>query len=426
MSVDRALSLADLADAARRRLPPSIYGYVNGGSEDQSSLIGNRRAFDRWRFLTHPLVDVSQRSQMVEIFGTAYASPVGISPMGVSGLCCFDGDVALAKAAASAGVPSVLSAASTVPLERVMREAPGTWYQAYVPAQHDVIAPLIERLKAAGVGVLVITVDVQIASTRENELRNGFSIPLRPSPRLVAGALMRPRWLIETFARTLRHGVPHFENFTAGSGGRIISAVKGDHRAGRAAMTWDDIRWIRDRWPGRLVVKGILRPEDAAAAQQTGADGIFVSNHGGRQLDGAVAPLDVLPAIVAAAPKLTVLLDGGVRRGTDVLKALALGARAVFIGRPAMYGLAVAGEAGAARALALLRREIDVDLALLGCPDVRLLSLDYLVPQDRLPLVPGGRTASGPTPKAHTPDHCDGRDIRPAAAWSSQKSVETR
>ncbi|MGK6305772.1 alpha-hydroxy acid oxidase [Variovorax sp. DT-64] len=386
MRPERALSIDDLAKGARRRLPPSIHGYVSGGSEDHASLDGNRAAFGRWRFLTRPLVDVSKRSQAIALFGTTYASPVGIAPMGVSGLCCFDGDVALARAAARAQVPSVLSAASTTPLERVMREAPGTWYQAYLPAQHAVIDPLLERLKAAEVGVLVITVDVQIASVRENELRNGFSIPLRFTPRLMAGGLMRPRWMVETFARTvLKQGIPHFENFTAARGGRIITAAKGDHRAGRAAMTWDEVARIRDRWPGRLVIKGILRPEDARSAQQIGADGIFVSNHGGRQLDGAVAPLDVLPAIAAAAPALTLLLDGGVRRGTDVLKALALGAHAVFIGRPAMYGLAFGGEAGAAHALALLRREIDVDQALLGCPDVRQLGPDWLLRDGHLP-----------------------------------------
>lgn len=386
MNVSQALSIADLAEAARRRLPPSIYGYVSGGSEDHASLDGNLAAFRRWRFRPRPLVDVSQRSLSVEVFGTHHAAPLGIAPMGVSGLCCFDGDVALARTAAAAGLPSILSAASTIPLERVMREAPGTWYQAYLPARPEVIAPLLERLKAADVGVLVITVDVQIASVRENELRNGFSIPLRFTPRLMAGGLMRPRWMVETFMRTLlRQGIPHFENFTATRGGRIITAAQGDHRAGRAAMTWDTISWIRERWAGRLVIKGILRAEDAQRAQQLGCDGVIVSNHGGRQLDGAVAPLDVLPGIVAAAPGFTVMLDGGVRRGTDALKALALGARCVFVGRPAMYGLAAGGEAGAARALELLRREIDVDLALLGCSNVADLNPDFLIPETLRP-----------------------------------------
>lgn len=381
-----ALSIADLAAMARRRLPPGVYGYVSGGSEDQASLRANRAAFDRWRFLPRPLVDVSARSQSVELFGQRHASPLGISPMGISGVCAYDGDMALARAARQAQVPFVLSAASTVPLERVAAANPGMWYQGYLPARREVIGPLLARVAAAGVEVLVVTVDVPIAAVRENELRNGFSVPLRFSPRLLWGGAIRPRWVIETFARTLlRQGVPHFENFTAERGGPIITAAKGDHRAGRAAMTWDEIAWIRDHWRGKLVIKGVLRAQDARQAQAVGADGVFVSNHGGRQLDGAIAALDALPAIAAAAPRLTRILDGGVRRGTDVIKALALGAHAVFVGRPAMYGLAAGGQRGAEHALALLRREIDVDLALLGCPDVAALDRSYLCRADTVP-----------------------------------------
>lgn len=383
MGLETALSVADLEARARRRLPPCVFGYVSGGSEDQASLRANREAFGRWQMLPRPLVDVSRRTQTTELFGTTYSSPVGIAPMGVAGLCYFEGDVALAKAGAAARMPAILSAASMIPLERIIREAPGTWYQAYLPADRGVIGPMLERLKAVEVPVLVVTVDVQVASTRENELRNGFSIPLRFTPRLMIGGAIRPRWMVETFARTLlRHGIPYFENFTAARGTRIVTAAKGDHRSGRAAMTWDEIRWMRERWPHRLVVKGILRPEDAVAAREAGADGIIVSNHGGRQLDGAIAPLDALPAIVAAAPGLTVMLDGGIRRGTDVIKAVALGASCVFVGRPAMYGLAIGGEAGVAFALELLRREIDVDLALLGCPDTARLDRSFLACAD--------------------------------------------
>lgn len=386
MHHSRALSIADLADIARRRLPRSIFGYVSGGSEDQSSLASNRLAFDRWRFLTHPLVDVSQRSQSVDIFGTRYDMPVGIAPMGVTGLCAFEGDLAMARAAARTGAPCVLSGASTVPLERVMQAAPGTWYQAYVPAREDVIGPLLARLRAAQVEVLVVTVDVPIASTRENELRNDFRIPLKLTPRLMAGGVLRPRWMIETFVQTLlKGGIPRFENFTATRGARIIDAPQGDHRAGRASMRWETIAWIRDQWPGRLVIKGLLRAEDARHAQALGCDGVIVSNHGGRQLDGAVATLDALPAMVAAAPGLTLMLDGGVRRGTDVLKAMALGAACVFVGRPAMYGLAAGGEDGVIKALSLLKKEIDVDLALLGCPTVGGLGRGYLVRDGELP-----------------------------------------
>jgi L-lactate dehydrogenase (cytochrome) len=373
------LSIADLERAARRRLPPSIYGYVIGGSEDESSLRANRAGFERWNFIPRPLVDVSQRSQETELFGKRYASPLGISPMGVTGLCRFDGDRALARAAGELNLPFILSGASTTPLEKVAEALPGMWFQAYIPSKREVITPLIKRVAAAGIDTLVVTVDVPIASVREIEVRNGFSVPLRLSRKLVLGGLSRPRWMLETFARTLlKQGIPHFENFTATRGGPIITAVSGDHRAGRAGLCWEDMRWLREQWQGKLVIKGILHPEDARNARAVGADGIIVSNHGGRQLDGAIAPIEALPEIVAATPELTVMVDSGFRRGTDVLKALALGARFVFVGRPAMYGLALNGQQGAVHALRLLQKEIDLNLALLGCPTSAGLSAKYL------------------------------------------------
>jgi L-lactate dehydrogenase (cytochrome) len=382
MKLKSLLSISDLERAAGRRLPPSIYGYVIGGSEDESSLRANRAGFERWNLVPRPLVDVSRRSQVTRLFGHDYSAPIGIGPMGVASLCHFDGDIALARAARDANLPFVLSGASTTALERVAAEYPGMWFQAYIPSRKEVISPLLKRVAAAGIKVLVVTVDVPIASTREIEVRNGFSVPLRLSRRLVTGGLSRPRWMVSTFAQTLlKHGIPHFENFTATRGGPIITAASGDHRAGRAALCWEDMRWIRAQWDGKLVIKGILRPEDARMAEAVGADGIIVSNHGGRQLDGAIAPIDALPRIVAATPNLTVMVDSGFRRGTDVLKALALGARFVFVGRAAMYGLAVAGEQGAAHALALLQREIDLNLALLGCPDSGALSPQYLHPR---------------------------------------------
>lgn len=381
MSQPRVLALADLERTARQHLPASVFGYVSGGSEDAASLAANRSAFGRWRFLPRPLTDVSTRTQSVELFGTQYSAPLGICPMGAGVLCGFDADRALATAARAAGVPFVLSAASTTPLEQVAAVNPDMWYQAYLPARPDVIDPLLERLRRAAVRVLVVTVDVPIASTRENEIRNGFSLPLRPSARLILGGLARPRWLAGTFARTLlQQGIPHFENFAATRGGPIVTAMRGDHRAGRAAFTWDHIRHIRAAWPGTLLIKGILRAEDAVRARAAGADGIFVSNHGGRQLDGALAPLDALPAIAraTAGSGLTLILDGGVRRGTDVLKALALGAHAAFCGRPLLYGLASGGQALAREALEVLKREIDVNLALLGCADVATLDPTFL------------------------------------------------
>jgi len=390
MRMNAILSIADLREAAKRCLPSGIFGYVDGAAEDQSSMRANRSAFERWAFAPHVLVDVSQRSQSIELFGKTWQMPLGISPMGVCAVVAYDGDCALARAAARAGVPFVLSAASTTPMERVLRANPDTCYQAYLPARMEIIAPLLQRVRAAGVEVLVVTVDVPIASTRENELRNGFSIPLRWTPRLAWSGMLKPGWVLGTFMKTLaRQGVPHFENFTAERGGPIIVAQKGDHRAGRAAMSWKEISAIRDLWKGKLVVKGILRAEDARTAESMGVDGVIVSNHGGRQLDGAVSTLQALPEIAAATTHAAVIIDSGFRRGTDVIKAMALGADFVFAGRPFMYGLAAGGEEGALRVLSLLRKEIDIDLALLGCPDLAKVDGRYI--RDMQAAAPTGR-----------------------------------
>jgi L-lactate dehydrogenase (cytochrome) len=300
--------------------------------------------------------------------------------MGASALCRFEADLALARAATAEGVPFVLSAPSTVPMERVIQEAPGAWYQAYLPAGREKIGRLLERVGAAGYEVLVVTLDVPVGANRENNLRNGFSMPVRPNLQLAVDGLLHPRWLAGTLAATLlRTGIPHFENFAAERGGWIISSPPGGQHAGRDALCWPDLAWLRGRWQGKLVLKGILGASDARRACGEGADGIIVSNHGGRQLDGAVAPLRALPAIVEAAGAAVVMMDGGIRRGTDVLKALALGAKCVFAGRPMLFGAAVAGEAGVRHAIAILREEINRDLALLGCADIASVSRDLLV-----------------------------------------------
>jgi len=375
----RILSLGDFEPAARSLLPRSIFGYVAGGAEEGRSLRANREAFDGFSFHPQVLVDVSKRSQATSLFGTRYAMPVGIAPMGAAGLCRFEADLALARSAGAAGVPCVLSAASTVPLERVIREAPGTWYQAYIPSNRDRIGRLLDRLRRAGYEVLVITLDVAVAANRENNLRNGFSMPPRLSTQLALDGLTHPRWLAGTLARTLlKGGVPRFENMAAERGGWLIAEDTQGFRAGRDALSWSDVAWIRGEWKGRLVLKGILSAKDARKASEAGVDGIIVSNHGGRQLDGAIAPLRALPAIAAAAGDAVVMIDGGVRRGTDVLIALALGAKFVFVGRPMLFAAAVAGEAGVAHALGILRQEIDRDLALLGCPDIASVTRDLL------------------------------------------------
>jgi len=375
MSLKRFLSLHDFDSAARRRLPRAVYGFVSGGSEDARSLRANRRSFEEIILRPRVLVDVSKRSQSTTLFGRRYASPIGIAPMGAAALCRVEADLVLARAACAEEVPFILSGASSVALEKVIEQAPGTWFQAYVPANRPLVERLFARLRDAGYEVFVLTVDVPVSSNREHNLRNGFSLPLRPSLRLALDGLAHPRWLAGTLALTLlRSGIPHFENFSAERGGPIIAGMP----RGRDAMSWADIAWMRSLWKGRLVIKGILNPEDARRAAAEGVDGIIVSNHGGRQLDGAAAPLRVLPEIVAAAGDLTVMMDGGIRRGTDVLAALAMGAKFVFLGRPMLFAASVAGETGVRHALRLLREEIDRDMALLGCADLAAVTASLL------------------------------------------------
>ena len=373
------LSLEDFEAAARRVLPRPIFGYVAGAAEDNRALDDNRRAFDELAFAPRVLCNVARRQQQVTLFGTSYASPFGIAPMGIAALSAYRGDVVLARAAAQARIPAVLSGSSLIRLETVMEAAPGTWFQAYLPGTPERIDALLQRVAAAGVRTLVITVDIPVAGNRENNLRAGFSTPLRPSARLAWDGAIRPRWLLGTVLRTLvRHGMPHFENSFAERGAPILSSRVQRDFAERDHFDWTHVARIRRQWRGALVIKGILSPLDAVQARRLGVDGIIVSNHGGRQLDGAVAPLRVLPAIAEQAGDMTVMLDGGIRRGTDVLKALALGARAVFVGRPFNYAAAVDGEAGVAVAIDLLRAEVDRDLAMLGATNCTELGPRHL------------------------------------------------
>lgn len=376
----RMLSLDDFEAAAKRRLPRPIFGYVAGAAEDNQSLRGNRNAFAQYAFSPRVLVDVSRRTQQTELFGRRYASPFGIAPMGISALSAYRGDIVLARAAREQGIPAILSGTSLIPLEDVIRAAPGTWFQAYLPGDPQRIDALVERARHAGYETLVLTVDIPVSANRENNVRTGFSTPLKPSLRLAWDGLTRPRWLAGTFMRTLlAHGMPHFENSFATRGAPIVSSSVLRDFSARDHLSWEHVARIRRQWPGTLIIKGILHPQDAALARQHGADGIIVSNHGGRQLDGAVSPLRALPGVVAAAGNMTVMMDSGVRRGSDVLKALALGASFVFVGRPFNYAAAVGGDAGVAHAIGLLRAEVDRNMAMLGINHVREMGPDLLV-----------------------------------------------
>ena len=374
----QVLALDDFEEPARRYLPRAVYGFISGGSETGAATRANRAAYDDWGFRTRVLVDIKRRSIETELFGTTYATPFGIAPMGGVCMSLTDGDLALARAAARSNVPFMLSGASTVPMERIQKEAPGTWFQLYPQTGRDVVAATVDRAAAAGYSVLAVTVDIPVPSNRENNLRNGFSFPVKFTPRLIFDTLRHPRWLLATGLPGFIGNGPHFENFEATRGAPMFRNAKGS-TARSAAITWEDMAFIRRRWPGRLLIKGILSAEDTIRAAGIGADGVVVSNHGGRQLDHATATLRVLPEIVAARTGIKIILDGGIRRGTDVLKALALGADFVFAARPFMYAAATAGEAGVTQAIELLHDEVDRDLALIGCTRIAELGPELLI-----------------------------------------------
>jgi L-lactate dehydrogenase (cytochrome) len=378
VSLKGILALEDFEDAARRILPRPIFGYASGGVETNASMRANRAVWDELSFIPRMLVDTGGRTQRSTLFGRSYDAPFGIAPMGGTSMAAYEGDLVLARAAAKANLPMVMSGAALTPLEQVRKEGPTAWFQAYLPGDDEVILRLVERVVRAGYDTLVVTVDVQVASNREHYIRTGFHTPLRPTLRLAWDSAVRPRWLFGMLLRTLlMHGMPHFENM----GPRVpLIARTGKRDPGRRdRLSWKHVELVRRIWPGRLVLKGILDAADARAAREQGVDGIIVSNHGGRQLDGAATPLRVLPGIVAEAGGMTIMLDSGIRRGTDVLKALALGASFVFVGRPFFYAAAIAGERGVLHGIRLLREEIDRDMALLGINTLAEMTRDRLM-----------------------------------------------
>jgi L-lactate dehydrogenase (cytochrome) len=374
------LSLDDFERAARSHLPAPVFAYISGAVERNHSLRANAASFEQYEFLPRMLVDISQRTTAATVLGRRWSAPFGIAPMGISALSAYRGDLVLTQAAAAENVPMIMSGSSLIRLEEIVAANPEAWFQAYLPGDEANIVALVERVRMAGYRTLVITVDASIASNRENNIRAGFSTPLRPSVSLAWQGLTHPRWLFGTFLRTIaQHGMPHFENNYARRGAPILSPSVERDFSGRGHLNWQHVRMIRRMWPGQLVIKGLLDVRDARIAVAAGADGIIVSNHGGRQLDGTVAPLRVLPQIVDACPEVPVMIDSGFRRGTDVLKALALGAKFVFIGRPFNYAAAVAGEAGVRKAITLLREEVSRNMAMLGVNSLAELDASYLL-----------------------------------------------
>ena len=374
------LALEDVEAMARRHLPRPIFGYVSGASETSASYRDNRAVFGEWGFRPRALVGVSGRSTQTTLFGRQYGAPFGLAPMGVSSLVAYRGDLVLARAARDGDVAMIMSGSSLILLEDVIAEAPGSWFQAYLPGEPERIAALVDRVARAGFKTLVLTVDVAVGANRENNVRNGYQTPMKLGPKLIWDGITHPGWSLGNFIRTIvKHGMPHFENSYATRGVPVLSSKVVREFGRRSHLNWSHLQQIRKQWQGTLVVKGILTAEDAKRSREEGADGVIVSNHGGRQLDGAIAPLRAVPEVADVAGDMTVMVDGGFRRGTDVVKALALGASFVFVGRPFLYAAAVGGEQGVTYLIDLLKAEIDRDMALLGVNRLDELGAQHLM-----------------------------------------------
>lgn len=366
-----ALNIADLREIARRRVPGFAFEYVEGGAEDEATLRCNREAFAALRFVPPTLIDTSGRSLATALFGRPCAAPFAIAPTGLNGMLHPDGDLGLARAAAGFGIPYTLSTLSTTRLEDVAAKAGGRlWMQLYVMKNRAIAEDIMARAAAAGYEALVFTSDANVFGSREWDKRNYFK-PGRPRLSAALDSMRHPRWLIDVL---LRKGIPQFHNIEAFLPPGAASAIGGSTiipKMFEPTITWADVAWIRRHWPGKLLIKGVLRVDDARRAADAGCDGIILTNHGGRQLDYCVAPIEVLGEIAAAVgDRLTIVIDSGFRRGTDIAKALALGAHTVMIGRATLYGLAADGERGVRRALDMLAVELDRVLGQLGCRSV--------------------------------------------------------
>jgi len=393
-----AINLEDMRRLARRKLPRIAFDFIDGGADGELCLQRNREAFERYCLVPRYLRDVSTRDQSVELFGRRYASPIGISPTGLAGLFRPDADLMLAAAARQADVPFLLSSASNAAWEDAIAIAPEhVWFQMYCTRDERINDDLVQRARQAGARVLVISVDVPVNSNRERNRRNGFSRPFRMTPGVVLEALGHPAWVLR-YLRT--GGIPMMQNWKpyapAGANAAAVADLYGTLTPA-PMIGWQHVRRIRQAWQGPLVIKGLLHPDDAREAVRLGVDGLVVSNHGGRQLDAAPAPLDMLPAIRAAVgDQLPLILDSGVRRGSDVAIARGLGACSTIFGRPTLYAVAAGGQAGAERALQIVRNEIDMVMAQIGCSSFRELDAGYVWTRDGTPVASAGEAAEPP------------------------------
>jgi len=378
LTTSKAFSIRDLRTAAHKRLPRAIFDFFDGGAEDEVTLLDNQAAFARLRLLPRVLTNVADISTGIQLLGKTSALPLAIAPTGAVGFGWRGGDIAIARAAVAANIPYTLSSAATASIEQVARAAPGRlWFQAYILKNKPFLDGLISRAFAADYEALMITVDLPVGGKRERDFRNHFSVPFRFTAKNLFDFSTHPRWLKDI----LFHGMPVMENMV-GLEMQTKNATAIASSVGRSydpSFDWDALKKIRDQWPRKLIVKGILHPADADQLAKMGCDAIVVSNHGGRQLDGAVATLDALPEVVKAVNgRLPVLLDGGIRRGSDIFKAIALGASGTLVGRATLYGAISGGEEGAQRALAILRDEFIRTMQLSGTKAISEISPEFL------------------------------------------------
>jgi len=397
MPLASVLNIADLRELARRRLPKVIFDYLDCGAEDQQTLARNRAAFGRYALVPRIVSGHAKRDLSVTLFGERLASPWIIGPTGLNGILWRGGDVALARACERAGAVFTLGTAASTRLEDVAAATNSVkWFQLYPWGDKKIWGRLIERAQAAGFRALIVTVDTLVWGNREQDKRNRFAHNVNYTPKVILDGLLHPRWLAGVWLR----GVPRLENIVEFAGENATAAELAEYsRTMRnPGLSWGDLAWMRAQWRGPFLIKGVLAAADAVRARDIGADGIVVSNHGGRQLDYSISTLDALPPIVeAAGDRLTVIIDGGFRRGADAVKALALGAKAVLLGRAPLYGLAAAGEAGTDRALGIMNEETERVLGLMGCPGVQALSRDYVMDIPSVQYIPSVRDIPAPS-----------------------------
>jgi (S)-mandelate dehydrogenase len=381
MRLNDAINFDDIRLLARKRLPRIAFDFIDGGVDGEVALERNRTAFDRYKLLPRYLIDVEKRSQSVNLFGHEYASPFGISPMGIAGFFRPGADLMLARAAARSDIPYIMSSASCDSIEAAMAEAPKTtWFQIYGTRDPRITVDLVRRAKELDVRVLLLTIDTPVMGKRERNVRNGFRRPMKMTPSVIMQGLSKPGW---TYRYLTSGGIPMMENWrpyaAAGANANAVADLYGTQTPA-PAQTWSMFEQVRKAWDGPLVIKGVMHPADALKCADLGADGIMVSNHGGRQLDSAPGSIDMLPAIAdAVGSRMELLIDSGFRRGSDVGKALCLGAKAGFFGRPAMFGVAVAGETGASAVINIMRQELNLLMGQLGWTDVGKAGPDSLI-----------------------------------------------